>query len=103
METSEAIDIFIERRDRAEMFINLAAHGKDDYPESARFCDAANMAIASLRERQERENDVPCEFCEGKDGEGFIIHGNKLSLGYGIYREINLCPVCGRPLKGAGR
>lgn len=84
-------------KEAAKIFEERLAFGEREYSDVAKdYIEAIKTAISALR-AQEKE---PCEFCEGKDGEGFIIHGNKLSLGYGIYREINLCPMCGRPLKG---
>lgn len=62
-----------------------------------------NGAIAqALREKQARESG--CDYClatwpNHAGGLSDIWHGNQLSVGYGIYREINYCPMCGKRLE----
>lgn len=46
-----------------------------------------------------------CDYClstwpeRAADGFSDIWHGNKLSVGYGVYREIGYCPMCGKRLE----
>lgn len=42
----------------------------------------------------------PCPYCNPETpGAGTDIHrGNQLNVGYGVYREINYCPMCGGKL-----
>jgi hypothetical protein len=62
-----------------------------------------DMAIAALREQAERSKG--CDYClstwpdRAADGFSDIWHKNKLSVGYGIYREIKFCPMCGKRLE----
>jgi hypothetical protein len=64
---------------------------------------ARETALAALREKRER--DKGCDYClstwpeRAADGFSDIWHGNKLSVGYGVYREIGYCPMCGKRLE----
>jgi hypothetical protein len=65
---------------------------------------AMDAAIAALREKQARESG--CDYCltTWPNYVGWlsdIWHGNQLSVGYGVYREINYCPMCGAKLEEA--
>ncbi len=46
-----------------------------------------------------------CDYClstwpeRAADGFSDIWHGNKLSVGYGVFREISYCPMCGKRLE----
>mgnify|MGYP007120239574 CR=1 FL=1 len=41
-----------------------------------------------------------CKYCTSTNGEGTdIFDGDRLSVGYGVYRKINYCPMCGRKLR----
>lgn len=61
------------------------------------------VALASLREQTERGKG--CNYClqtwpdRAAAGVSDIWHGNKLSVGYGVYREIKFCPMCGKRLE----
>jgi hypothetical protein len=60
------------------------------------------LELCDALEKAERESG--CDYClitwpNYVGGLSDIWHGNQLSVGYGIYREINYCPMCGRPLK----
>jgi hypothetical protein len=65
--------------------------------------DAAADALAALREQAERSKG--CDYClstwpdRAADGFSDIWHKNKLSVGYGVYREIKFCPMCGKRLE----
>lgn len=57
--------------------------------------DACKLALVALREKQERVKG--CEYCQSENGQGTDIwHGNQLSVGYGVYRAIKFCPMCGK-------
>jgi hypothetical protein len=64
---------------------------------------SAEIALAALREQAERSKG--CDYClstwpdRAADGFSDIWHKNKLSVGYGVYREIKFCPMCGRRLE----
>ena len=62
------------------------------------FLEEIELALAALREKQEREDG--CEYCQSENGQGTDIwHGNQLSVGYGVYRAIKFCPMCGKSLE----
>jgi hypothetical protein len=64
---------------------------------------AVGMALAALRAQQEREKG--CEYCNRyntlneSSNQTDIWNGNTLAVGYGVYRTINFCPMCGRKLE----
>ncbi len=64
---------------------------------------AVYVAIDALREQTERGKG--CNYClqtwpdRAAAGVSDIWHGNKLSVGYGVYREIKFCPMCGKRLE----
>ena len=69
-------------------------------------CDISHakiVALTALREQTEREKG--CNYClqtwpdRAAAGVSDIWHGNKLSVGYGVYREIKFCPMCGKRLE----
>lgn len=69
---------------------------------NGKHCELVKAAIAALREKQARESG--CDYClttwpNHAGGLSDIWHGNQLSVGYGIYREINYCPMCGKRLE----
>lgn len=49
--------------------------------------------------KSEPKNINICSYCTSQNGEGTdIFNGDKLNVGYGVYRKINYCPMCGRKL-----
>ena len=81
----------------------------EDYPFTEEFDTACNNAISALKEREKRNRG--CEYCKA-DRDGFVRKIGAFALSYTagehktyLYahrckqREINFCPMCGRPLK----
>lgn len=60
---------------------------------------AVELAVQVLKVELKKEHG--CKYCTSSNGEGTdIFDGNQLSVGYGVYREIKYCPICGRRLEG---
>lgn len=59
---------------------------------------AVELAVQVLKGELKKEHG--CKYCTSSNGEGTdIFDGNQLSVGYGVYREIKYCPMCGRRLE----
>jgi hypothetical protein len=81
-----------------ERAINLISGGEIDYS-GIYDCElnerVTEVALTALREKAERSKG--CEYCQSENGQGTDIwHGNQLSVGYGVYRAIKFCPMCGK-------
>ena len=74
MKIEEAIETLEEKRKYCKMFYELSANPQEDYPSTAKFMDALELALTALRSMQEagepfhidRSKWKPCEFCNGK-------------------------------------
>ena len=63
-------------------------------------CHRETMMLAAEALREQAERSKGCEYCNSENGQGTDIwHGNQLSVGYGVYRAIKFCPMCGKSLK----
>lgn len=99
MTREEAIKVLEEdHKQRVDGYISYLAHyGHTDYAEEQHL-DAMEMAIAALREQEERSKG--CEWCWHFQSDPQYL----VSRGNGMYEEVTfkLCPVCGRKLEVEG-
>lgn len=98
--------------DRAEAIKRLSAYtGNPCY--TVEHQEACYMAVAALREQEQREQG--CEYCDGTEKDLYYqdgacaqmidlvyISGNRIECDFGCKAwgafEINFCPMCGRKL-----
>ncbi len=113
MTREETITCLQEKYDYCKSFYDLAAHPEEDYPETAKYLQALQIALSALRpvSREQVEKvwrvcnacEIPCNNCEsiyawdryGKPQECTGCPEN----GYKNYTpESQFCESCGRPL-----
>lgn len=109
MTREEAITCLQEKYDYCKSFYDLAAHPEEDYPETAKYLQALQIALSALRGPTREQVDKVwrgCSWCnnEGKkpenwecsllDNQGFsVVVGDEV-----VWTNAEFCPVCGKPL-----
>ena len=102
MNAEQAIEILLENQSgaRARMLDHATSH-----PEYAniqlRDCEAFELAMQALREKQERKTGCSFCLCEEDDDEIYLTHGcdgSDLNVNNACL-PINFCPYCGRKLE----
>ena len=98
MTKEEAITCLQEKYDYCKSFYDLAAHPEEDYPETAKYLQALQIALSALRPitreqaekmRGEWTTDGVCSRC------GFDAMYYK---GVPVQVRTNYCPTCGSPM-----
>ena len=99
MTLEEAITCLQEKYDYCKSFYDLAAHPEEDYPETAKYLQALQIALSALRPvsreqvekvwRGEWTTDGVCSRC------GFDAMYYK---GVPVQVRTNYCPTCGSPM-----
>lgn len=100
MAREEAIAILQEKYDYIKSFYDLAAHPEEDYPETAKYLQALQIALSALRPitreqvermrgewQQNRQAIIDSVVC-AKCGTTFQVY----------YRDYPYCPRCGAPM-----
>lgn len=91
MTKEEAITYLQEKYDYIKSFYDLAAHPEEDYPETAKYLQALQIALSALR-------PITREQVEGMRGE-WIDDGEKVPVDEnGCPRDWAKCSVCGEYL-----
>ena len=122
MTKEEAITYLQEKYDYIKSFYDLAAHPEEDYPETAKYLQALQIALSALRPitREQVEKVFPgCEMCREKKkvksdnfcgaatmqivGDSIDLCGDKKKIKFfgHIYApsfSVKFCPFCSRPL-----
>ena len=91
MNTEQAIEVIECEKGCAEA--DLA--NNEGHINTERFIDACNMALAALRNQQEREKG--CAYCNSRFGIA-THHTTESGLQVGTKRGAKCCPECGRKL-----
>lgn len=102
MTREEAITCLQEKYDYCKSFYDLAAHPEEDYPETAKYLQALQIALSALRpitREQVAEVWKGCDLCLDDSWQRILLipkrfdHTNMLST-----ELAQFCPGCGRPL-----
>lgn len=92
MTREEAIAILQEKYDYCKSFYDLAAHPEEDYPETAKYLQALQIALSALR-------PITREQVEKVRGEWIDIDGEKVPVDkYGQPFGWAMCSACGEYL-----
>ena len=92
MTREEAITYLQEKYDYCKSFYDLAAHPEEDYPETAKYLQALQIALSALR-------PITREQVEQVRGEWIDIDGEKVPVDkYGQPFGWAMCSACGEYL-----
>ena len=95
MTREEAITCLQEKYDYCKSFYDLAAHPEEDYPETAKYLQALQIALSALRPITREQVEKVWRGCEKCNGAGeysrYAENLTKILLA-------KYCPHCGRPL-----
>ena len=101
MTREEAITILQEKYDYCKSFYDLAAHPEEDYPETAKYLQALQIALSALRPMtREQVEKVRGEWAHTHSTDNFWTEVWKCS--YCGFEDDNgdcfdFCPECGQP------
>ena len=102
MTREEAITILQEKYDFCKSLYDLAAHPEEDYPETAKYLQALQIALSALRPitREQVEKMRGRFFQAGIDdvAQDTWRCSRCLVQEFGNIQGINFCPSCGAPL-----
>ena len=95
MTREEAITYLQEKYDYIKSFCDLAAHPEEDYPETAKYLQALQIALSALSPITREQVEKVWRGCEKCNGAGeysrYAENLTKILLA-------KYCPHCGRPL-----
>lgn len=105
MKIEEAIETLEEKRKYCKMFYELSANPQEDYPSTAKFMNALELAITALRSMQEAGEPFHIdrskwEYCLTCRDLQYLPHEMCADVKMPGGSEIgaSFCPSCGRPL-----
>ena len=107
MKIEEAIETLEEKRKYCKMFYELSTNPQEDYPSTAKFMDALELALTALRSMQEaREtfhidrNEWTAEWVPTTDDDGCVwLKCSACEYDLDSLEESHpFCPSCGRAM-----
>lgn len=102
MTREEAITCLQEKYDYCKSFYDLAAHPEEDYPETAKYLQALQIALSALRgpTREQVEKEWKGEWIGMTDDDGFTWYEcSRCEYGLDNVEDPNhFCPACGAPM-----